>query len=139
MSPPLPKGFSGNCYVLVSIMMKAEELEKSSYESVVCKIREAKKSVTTDYVISYISALESSQVNTSLPPIRELTFVSDWTRMPFHKVGFLKEHADYVSPLVPPIPQVACFMQNPNDSKGIDVRIGLFTDIVDAFSNNFMP
>lgn len=137
MSPPLPKGFTGNAYVLASVMVTAGELEQSSYEGIATKIRAAKNSVDEGYVKAYIQALEASQENHTLPPLKELTLVSDWTRMPFHKVDFLGVEAAYVSPLVPPIPQVACLMQSPRDTKGIDVRIGLFPQIVDAFSSYF--
>lgn len=137
MSLPLPNGFTGNAYVLASVMVTAEELEKSSYQGIASKIRAAKNSVNEEYVKAYIQALEASQGNNTLPPLKELTLVSDWTRMPFHKVEFLGEEAAYVSPLALPIPQVACLMQSPRDVKGIDVRIGLFPQIVDAFSRNF--
>ncbi|KAG6739228.1 hypothetical protein POTOM_056819 [Populus tomentosa] len=48
----------------------------------------------------------------TLPPLKELTIVSDWTRMPFHK--------------------------SPNDPAGIDVRIGLLPPSLDAFSHYFL-
>ncbi|PKI43116.1 brassinosteroid-related acyltransferase 1 isoform X2 [Punica granatum] len=135
MSLPLSRGFTGNAYVLASVMLTCKELEQSSYEGIARKIRAAKNSVNEEYVKAYIQALQGSQENNSLPPLKELTIVSDWTRMPFHRVDFLGEEAVYVSPLVPPVQQVACLMQNPRDNKGIDIRIGLFPHIVDAFSS----
>ncbi|GLT72603.1 hypothetical protein SLA2020_445220 [Shorea laevis] len=136
MVPPLPKGFSGNAYVLASIALTAGALEKESHETIVEKIREAKNSVSNDYVNAYVEALEGPQA--SLPPLMELTLVSDWTRMPFHKISFLHGEAAYAFPLVPPIPHVAYFMQNPADDKGIDVWIGLLPQALNSFSHYFL-
>lgn len=55
--------------------------------------------------------------------------------MPFHKVDFLHGDAACASPLVTPIPQVAYLMQNPNGSAGIDVRVGLLPQALNAFSH----
>ncbi|KAK3410690.1 hypothetical protein EUGRSUZ_J02627 [Eucalyptus grandis] len=137
LSPPLPKGFSGNAYVLASVALTAGELMESSHADIIKKIREAKRSVNDEYVTAYMKALEGPPA--SLPPLKELTLVSDWTRMPFHKVGFLSEEAAYVSPLVPPIPQVAYLMQNPSDDHlGIHVRLGLPPGILSAFPGYFL-
>lgn len=136
MVPPLPKGFSGNSYVLASVALTAGKLEEESHEAIVEKIKEAKNSVSNDYVNAYIEALDGPQAN--LPPLKELTMVSDWTRMPFHKIEFLNGEAAYASPLVSPIPQVAYFMQNPSDFRGIDVRIGLLPQILDSFTHYFL-
>ncbi|XP_043699297.1 brassinosteroid-related acyltransferase 1 [Telopea speciosissima] len=134
--PPLPRGFSGNAYVLASVCCTAGELEEASYDGTIEKIKEAKRSVNTDYVNAYIEALEAPQV--TLPPLRELTMISDWTRTPFHKVDFGHGEASYASPLVPPLPQVAYFMQNPHETRGIDVRIGLLPQYLQAFSHYFL-
>ncbi|OMO61593.1 Transferase [Corchorus capsularis] len=136
MAPPLPKGFSGNAYVLASVGLTADELEEASHEAIVEKIREAKNSISNDYVNAYNKALDGPQ--STLPPMNELTFVSDWTRMPFHKIDFLHGEATYASPLVSPIPQVAYFMQNPSDLRGIDIRIGLLPQAIDAFAHHFL-
>ncbi|KAL6345798.1 hypothetical protein AAG906_017550 [Vitis piasezkii] len=136
MVPPLPQGFSGNAYVLASIALTAGELEEESHGSLIERIKEAKNSVTTDYICAYMEALEAPQ--TSLPPLKELTLVSDWTRMPFHKVNFLHGEAAFVSPLVPPITQVAYFMHSPTESRSIDVRIGLLPQTLTAFSHHFL-
>lgn len=135
--PPLPNGFSGNAYVLASVALPAAQLDQISHIAIVDKIRQAKNSVNNEYVKAYAVGLDGPQA--SLPPLKELTLISDWTRMPFHKVQLLHGEAAYVSPLVSPIPQVAYFMQNPTDNKGIDVRIGLLPHNVDAFSHYFLP
>ncbi|KAK8550557.1 hypothetical protein V6N13_119075 [Hibiscus sabdariffa] len=136
MVPPLPKGFSGNAYVLASVALTAEELEAGSHEAIVEKIKEAKSSINKDYVIAYSQALDGSQGN--LPPLNGLTLVSDWTRMPFHKIDFLHGEAAYASPLLSPVPQVAYFMQNPTDLRGVDVRIGLLPQTINAFAHYFL-
>lgn len=136
MVPPLPKGFTGNAYVLASIMMSMGELEHASYEGIIEKIREAKNSVNHDYVRGYIEALEGPQG--SLPPLKELTLVSDWTRMPFHNIEFFHGKAAYACPLATPIPQVAYFMQSPTDNGGVDVRIGIEAETLDAFTDCFL-
>ncbi|CAL9227660.1 unnamed protein product [Arabidopsis halleri] len=140
---PLPEGFSGNAYVLASVASTTRELlEELTLESIVNKIREAKKSVDQDYINSYMEALGGSDQSNdgSLPPLKELTLISDWTKMPFHNVGFGNggEPADYVAPLCPPVPQVAYFMKNPKDAKGVLVRIGLDPRDVNDFSDHFL-
>ncbi|MBA0564768.1 hypothetical protein Golob_009681, partial [Gossypium lobatum] len=134
--PPLPEGFSGNAYVLASAALTAEELEAGSHEDIVDKIKEAKRSISNDYVIAYNQVLDGPQG--TLLPLNELTLVSDWTRMPFHKIDFFHGEAAYVSPLLSPIPQVAYFMQNPIDSRGVDMRIGLLPQSLNAFSHYFL-
>lgn len=144
MFPPLPKGFSGNAYVLASIMMSAAELEHASHEDIIGKIREAKNGVNHEYVRAYIEALQgppnASSNSNSLPPLDELTLVSDWTRMPFHNIEFFHgKKAAYACPLATPIPQVAYFMQNPCDDGGVDVRIGFQADqSISAFTHCFL-
>jgi len=137
---PLPEGFSGNAYVLASVASTARELlEELTLESIVNKIREAKKSIDQGYINSYMEALGGSN-DGNLPPLKELTLISDWTKMPFHNVGFGNggEPADYMAPLCPPVPQVAYFMKNPKDAKGVLVRIGLDPRDVNGFSNHFL-
>lgn len=141
--PPLPEGFSGNAYVLASVASTAGELlEELTLESIVHKIREAKKSIDQDYINAYMEALGGGDQRNdgNLPHIKELTLISDWTKLPFHNVGFgyRGEPADYVAPLCPPVPQVAYFMKNPKDAKGVLVRIGLDPRDVNDFSNNFL-
>nr|KYP36455.1 3'-N-debenzoyl-2'-deoxytaxol N-benzoyltransferase [Cajanus cajan] len=147
-SPPLPKPFTGNAYVLASIMMPASELEHSSHEVIIERIREAKNSVNNDYVKAYVEALDSPPPpqppqqggNHSLPPLNDLTVVSDWTRMPFHNVTFFRAKPTYACPLRTPMPQVAYFMQSPLDDSAVDVRIGFHAgnDVVSAFTRCFL-
>ena len=137
MVPPLPKGFSGNAYVLASVMMSVGELEQASHEGIIEKIREAKNAVNHNYVKAYIEALELGP-QASLPPLKELTLVSDWTRMPFHNIEFFHGKAAYACPLATPIPQVAYFMQSPIDNGGVDMRIGLEAETISAFTECFL-
>ncbi|CAO2825879.1 unnamed protein product [Amaranthus hypochondriacus] len=139
LTPQLSQAFSGNAYVLASVALTAGELEQASYETIVSKIKMAKNRVDNEYVSTYIEALEGS--GDALPPLRELTIVSDWTRMPFHKVNFMYPYVNgavSVSPLTPPVPQVAYFMQSLDHDKGIDVRIGLNPQFLTDFSHYFL-
>lgn len=138
MVPPLPKGFSGNAYVLASVMMSVREVEEATYEMIIDKIREAKNRVNHAYVKAYVEALEASSSHGSLPPLKELTLVSDWTRMALHNVGFFHEKASSVTPLASPVPQVAYFMPNPSDHGGVHVRIGLHPQAIPAFTDYFL-
>ncbi|KAI7995172.1 Brassinosteroid-related acyltransferase 1 [Camellia lanceoleosa] len=147
MVPPLPKGFSGNAYVLASVASTVRELEEQSHETVAEKIKEAKNSVTDDYINAYIEALEGGGGGgggqATLPPLKELTLISDWRRVPFHKIDFLggceeDYEVGYATPLVPPLPQVAYLMENPHETSGIDVRIGLIPTMQTVFSNYFL-
>ncbi|KAL2236620.1 UNVERIFIED_CONTAM: Brassinosteroid-related acyltransferase 1 [Sesamum indicum] len=102
------------------------------------QIKEAKNSINHQYVDAYIKALQGPPQAATLPPLPELTLISDWTRVSFHRVGFLGETAAYASPLLPPIPQVAYFIQNPDDCRAMDVRIGLLPGVQAAFSHQFI-
>lgn len=136
LMPPLPKGFSGNAFVLASVALTAKQLEEESYKTIIEMIRNAKSRVDNDYISAYQQGLEGPQA--SLPPLKELTVVSDWTRMPFHKIEFLHGVAAYASPLKPPILEVAYFLQSPTDSQSIDVQVPLLSHTLDAFSSYFL-
>ncbi|XP_023535946.1 brassinosteroid-related acyltransferase 1-like [Cucurbita pepo subsp. pepo] len=136
LKPPLPKGFSGNSFVLASVALPAKQLEEESYKTIIEMIRDAKSQVDDDYVNAYQLGLDGPQA--TLPPLKELTVISDWTRMPFHKIEFLHGEAAYASPLKPPILDVAYFLQNPTDSQAIDVRVTLLSQTLDAFSTYFL-
>lgn len=146
MSPPLPQSFTGNAFVLASISSTSSLLQQQTLKSIIESIKQAKNSITNEYVEIYIKALEGPpdpQQQTrppeySLPPLKELTMVSDWTRVPFQTVGFMGEDAAYVCPLVPPLPEVALFMQSPKERMDVDVRIGLLPQFFDAFSHYFL-
>lgn len=145
VSPPLPSGFSGNAYVLASVAVPAGDLagDKLSHKAVIEKIREAKDSVDNDYVRAYMESLglqapDHNSSSPSLPPLKALTLVSDWTRMPFHTLDFFSGGPAFVAPLVPPIPQVAYFMQSPRDPRAVDVRIGISPNAIGAFSSYFL-
>ncbi|KAG9456272.1 hypothetical protein H6P81_000780 [Aristolochia fimbriata] len=137
MNPPLPRSFSGNAYVLSSLSSTAGEVEEQSLETIVEKIKEAKGLITDGYVNAYVKALDNPQ--RGLPPLPELTMVSDWTRMPFHAVDFGHGSAAYAYPLSPPLPQVAYLLQSPDDVLGgIDLRIGLLRQEEEAFTRYFL-
>ncbi|XP_008452869.2 brassinosteroid-related acyltransferase 1 [Cucumis melo] len=136
LMPPLPKGFSGNAFVLASVALTAKQLDEESYKTIIEMIQKAKSRVDNDYINAYQQGLEGPQA--SLPPLKELTVVSDWTRMPFHKIQFLHGEAAYASPLKPPILEVAYFLQNPTDGQAIDVHVPLLEHTFDAFSSYFL-
>ncbi|KAL7112365.1 hypothetical protein ACP275_05G147400 [Erythranthe tilingii] len=140
MVPQLPKGFSGNGYVLASIITTAGELEEQSHRYIIERINETKNSINEEYVKAYIKALQAQEKGTTstLPPLPELTVVSDWTRIPFHTVDFFGEEAVYASPLIPPVPHVAYFMQNPIHTGAVDLRIGMLPSLLPHFSHHFL-
>ncbi|KAF9662075.1 hypothetical protein SADUNF_Sadunf18G0015700 [Salix dunnii] len=84
--------------------LTAGELEEGRHAAIIEKIKQAKNSVNSEYVNSYMEALDGPQG--TLPLLKELTIVSDWTGMPFHEVGFLQGNAANASPMVTPTPQI---------------------------------
>ncbi|KAH0459699.1 hypothetical protein IEQ34_012513 [Dendrobium chrysotoxum] len=137
MDPPLPQSFSGNAFVLCSVASTAGEIINIKLTTLVDKIKEAKLVVNEEYIQAYLKALEAPQGE--LPPLLELTIVSDWQRMPYHQVDFFgRSGAIYVSPLGSPVQQVAFFMQRPGDVGGVDVRIGLPNCSLLAFNQYFL-
>lgn len=137
MTPPLPKAFTGNAYVLASIACTGSKLEGESLATIVEKIKDAKLAMTENYVKAYLEALEAPQ-ESALPPLPELTIVSDWTRTPYHCFDIGLGNAMYASPMPPPVMQVAYFMQSPEEEGGVHVRIGLAHKYVQAFSHYFL-
>ncbi|KAK1288445.1 Anthranilate N-benzoyltransferase protein 1 [Acorus calamus] len=139
MVPPLPKSFSGNAFVLASIACSAGALEDETLQSIVAKIKVAKAAVTESYVRSYLEALEAMPTQGSpLPPLPELTIVSDWTRNPYHTVDFGIGRAAYVAPMATPVPRAAYFMQGTGEVGGVDVRVGLESHSLLAFCESFV-
>ncbi|KAI0504754.1 hypothetical protein KFK09_015707 [Dendrobium nobile] len=137
MDPPLPQSFSGNAFVLCSVASTAGEIINIKLTTLVDKIKEAKLMVNEEYIKAYLKALEAPQGE--LPPLLELTIVSDWQRMPYHQVDFFgRSGAIYVSPLGSPVQQAAFFMQRPGDVGGVDVRIGLPNCSLLAFNQYFI-
>ncbi|XP_064938894.1 brassinosteroid-related acyltransferase 1-like isoform X1 [Musa acuminata AAA Group] len=137
MRPPLPKGFTGNAYVLSSVACTSAELEEASLAAVVGKIKVAKQAVTDSYVMKYLAALNAAP-QVALPPLPELTMVSDWTKTPYHSIDFGIGKAVFVTPLATPFPQVAYFMQSPSEAGRVDVRIGLPHMHLQAFTRYFL-
>ncbi|KAJ0965891.1 hypothetical protein J5N97_027029 [Dioscorea zingiberensis] len=137
MTPPLPKAFTGNAYVLSSIASTGAKLEGENLASIIEKIKEAKQAMTENYVRTYLEALEAPQ-ESALPPFPELTIVSDWTRTPYHCFDIGLGNAMYASPMLPPVMQVAYFMQSPEEEGGVHVRIGLPHKYVQPFSHYFL-
>lgn len=137
MRPPLPKGFTGNAYVLSSVACTSAELEEASLATVVGKIKAAKQAVTDSYVMKYLAALNAAP-QVALPPLPELTMVSDWTKTPYHSIDFGLGKAVFVTPLATPFPQVAYFMQSPSEAGRVDVRIGLPHMHLQAFTRYFL-
>ncbi|KAG9153596.1 hypothetical protein Leryth_008539 [Lithospermum erythrorhizon] len=147
--------FSGNAFVLASVSLTAKEVEEQSYEFIIKKIREAKNSVTLNYVNAYIHILEhqgshtsniSSQGRTNstlLQNLKGLTIVSDWTKLSYKNINFFGDVA-YASPLDPPISQVVYFLpRNTKESShngggtSIDVKVNLLPETQDAFAKLF--
>ncbi|RWW02108.1 hypothetical protein GW17_00034814 [Ensete ventricosum] len=137
MSPPLPKGFTGNAYVLSSVACTGAELKEASLATVVGKIKMAKQAVTDSYIMKYLAALNAGP-QVALPPLPELTMVSDWTKTPYHSIDFGIGKAVYVTPLATPFPQVGYFMQSPSEAGRVDVRIGLPHMHLQAFTHYFL-
>ncbi|KAK6927612.1 hypothetical protein RJ641_006203 [Dillenia turbinata] len=70
LGSPLPRGFSSNACLLACVSM-AGELEVESHEAIIEKIKEAKNSITNEYVRGYTEAIDAPQP--TLPPLKELT------------------------------------------------------------------
>ncbi|ERN02863.1 hypothetical protein AMTR_s00086p00181730 [Amborella trichopoda] len=134
--PPLSTEFSGNAYVMASIFTTAKALEEEPISTTAYKIREAKESITDEYIRAYLIALDAPQK--SLPPLPELTIVSDLRNLPFHCADFGHGHAASAALLPSPLPQSAFLMRAPNEEGAIDVSLGLPLQIANAFSHCFL-
>ncbi|XP_074574830.1 brassinosteroid-related acyltransferase 1-like [Curcuma longa] len=135
--PPLPPSFAGNAFVLSSLLSTAADLDRLPFAALVLRIQAAKRAVTHAYVARYVAALGEAP-RTSLPPLPELTMVSDWTKTPYHRVDFGAGEAAYVAPLATPMPQTAYFLQSPGEAGRVDVRIGLPEKSLRPFESYFL-
>ncbi|ONK76666.1 uncharacterized protein A4U43_C03F30760 [Asparagus officinalis] len=138
LSPPLPRSFTGNAYVLSSISTSSESLLQDPLSSVVHEIRQAKNTVDDNYIRAYLVALEAPRYCDILPPLPELLIVSDWRHTPFHEVDFGTGEAICAVPLAAPVPEVAYFMKSSREEGGVDVRIGLMRKHLVGFCHCFL-
>ncbi|RZS17827.1 hypothetical protein BHM03_00050037 [Ensete ventricosum] len=86
VSPPLPRGFTGNAVITASASARAAELGERPLCFAVKRVREAIERVTDEYVRSAVDWLE---VNKGVPSVlRRNFFVSAWWKLPFHELDF---------------------------------------------------
>ncbi|CAN6448107.1 unnamed protein product [Victoria cruziana] len=133
--PPLSDAFSGNAYVLASVLCTVGDLEKESLEETICKMKAARESVTADYVKKYLEALDAPQV--PLPPLMELTMVNDLSMCPFHELDFGQGRPTCMYELASALPYAASLTENFNEEGSINVTIGLLPQHVLAFIHYF--
>lgn len=136
LSPPLPRSFTGNAYVLSSVSSSCRDLLHQPLPSIVHKIRAAKNAVNDDYVRAYLLVLEAPQ--RALPALPELTVVSDWRHTPYHEVDFGIGGPACAVPLEAPLREVVYFMKSSREVGAVDVRIGLMRKHLVGFRRYFL-
>ncbi|XP_031493266.1 brassinosteroid-related acyltransferase 1-like [Nymphaea colorata] len=133
-NPALGENFTGNAFVLASIMCTVTELVEEPLEHTIARIQSAKRSISDEYVKAYLGALECREK--FLPSMRELTIVSDWTKFCFHEIDFGEGRPAAVSPVSTTVPEVAYLMPDLGEEGGMLVRLGIEGQYLQEFINN---
>ncbi|URE22670.1 Omega-hydroxypalmitate O-feruloyl [Musa troglodytarum] len=137
VSPPLPRGFTGNAVITASASAGAAELGERPLCFAVKRVREAIGRVTDEYVRSAVDWLE---VNKGVPSVLERNFfVSAWWKLPFHELDFGWGKPVYGGPVVSGMHEfVLLLADGRKDGKrsGINVWAALEEEEMKSFARN---
>lgn len=128
--PPIPKGYFGNAIVLSNAMCKARELLNNPLSFSVELINKAIEMVTDSYMRSVIDYFE---VKRSKPTLTSTLLITTWTRLSFHEADFGWGKPMYFCPVTLPQKEVILFLPHREDTKGINVFVGLPASTMQIF------
>ncbi|CAI9776792.1 unnamed protein product [Fraxinus pennsylvanica] len=126
ISPPLPEGFAGNAVITAFATAKARDLINKPVSFGVKKVKEARESVTDNYVKSVIDWLE---VYKGIPATCNGNFyVSAWWKLSFGELDFGFGKPVHGGPIVGGNDEFVLLLSNGKNcerNRGIDVWMGL--------------
>ncbi|KAK7358672.1 hypothetical protein VNO77_00610 [Canavalia gladiata] len=120
--PPIPKGYFGNAIVLSNALCKAGELVNHPLSFTVGLIRNAIEMVTDSYMRS---AIDYFEVNRARPSLTATLVITTWTRIPFHTADFGWGKPLFFGPVTLPEKEVILFLSQGEETKSINVLLGL--------------
>lgn len=138
VSPPLPHGFVGNAVISACASAKVGDLDEKPFSFCVEKVKEAKGSVTDEYVRSVIDWLE---IYEGLPCTPDRNFyVSSWLSLPFDELDFGCGKPIYGGPVVSDMVEFVLLLSDGDSNMGrrggINVWIVLEPDKMAKFMVN---
>jgi omega-hydroxypalmitate O-feruloyl transferase len=131
--PPIPKGYFGNAIVLSNAMCKAGELLKNPLSFSVELINKAIEMVTDSYMRSVIDCFE---VKRSKPTLTSTLLITTWTRLSFHEADFGWGKPKCFCPVTLPQKEVILFLPHREDTKSINVFVGLPASTMQIFEEH---
>lgn len=126
--PPLPHGFVGNAVISACASARVADLDEKPFSFSVEKVKEAKQSVTDEYVRSVIDWLE---IYKGEPCTSDGNFyVSAWLNLPFHELDFGYGKPIYGGPVVSDRVEFVLLLSDVNGDGNMGRRGGINVWIV---------
>lgn len=120
--PPIPKGYFGNAIVFSNALCKVEELVNNPLSFSVGLVGKAIDMVKDSYMRS---AIDYFEVKRSRPSLTATLLITTWTRIPFRSADFGWGKPFFFGPVTLPGKEVILFLSHNEESKSINVLLGL--------------
>lgn len=134
VSPPLPRGFTGNAVITAFAAAKVGDLAEKPFSFTVEMVKEAIDRVTDEYLRSVIDWLE---VHKGVPATLNGNFyVSAWWKLPFYELDFGYGKPIHCGPVVSGTDEFVLLLADGNNrgnGEGINVWIGLEKERMQKF------
>ncbi|GAU50843.1 hypothetical protein TSUD_76110 [Trifolium subterraneum] len=131
--PQIPKGYFGNAIILSNAMCKAGELLKNPLSFSVEVIKRSIEMVTDSYMRS---AIDYFEVNRSKPSLTSTLLITTWTRLSFHEADFGWGKPRSFCPVTLPQKEVILFLPHGENTRSINVFVGLPASTMKIFEKN---
>ncbi|CAH8295055.1 unnamed protein product [Eruca vesicaria subsp. sativa] len=120
--PPIPVGYCGNGIVLTGSVTSSEELVGNPLSHSVGLVKKVVELVTDGFMRSAIDYLE---MNRTQPSLTATLLITSWSRLTLHKLDFGWGKPVFSGPVGLPGKEVILFLPGLNDTKSINVFLGL--------------
>ncbi|WJX53878.1 histone H3.1 [Trifolium repens] len=132
-APQIPKGYFGNAIILSNVMCKAGELLKNPLSFSVEVIKNSIEMVTDSYMRS---AIDYFEVKRSKPSLTSTLLITTWTRLSFHEADFGWGKPRSFCPVTLPQKEVILFLPYGENTRSINVFVGLPASTMKIFEKN---
>ncbi|WJX47915.1 histone H3.1 [Trifolium repens] len=131
--PQIPKGYFGNAIILSNAMCKAGELLKNPLSFSVEVIKKSIEMVSDSYMRS---AIDYFEVKRSKPSLTSTLLITTWTRLSFHEADFGWGKPRSFFPVTLPQKEVILFLPYGENTRSINVFVGLPASTMKIFEKN---
>jgi omega-hydroxypalmitate O-feruloyl transferase len=131
--PQIPKGYFGNAIILSNAMCKAGELLKNPLSFSVEVIKKSIEMVSDSYMRS---AIDYFEVKRSKPSLTSTLLITTWTRLSFHEADFGWGKPRSFCPVTLPQKEVILFLPYGENTRSINVFVGLPASTMKIFEKN---